>query len=278
MSDLSNYQLIDYRAWILGNSAKDGVNLRRLKAFRGREELIFEKSKPYHDRRNDPGHVEISLVFSNPISQDKGINADRRVFGPAIIMHDNGYEGFVSPEEFTEAMKTKEGERRVRLMHQVTVIKRSYGILNSMGYPPRYTAEILAIQSDHDTRFSNPISDNEKVLEDSDILWRFTIPCNLAHRQNPGKAPKNIWDYVPQNLSFQVENPVRDFLCSPEELFRYFQQEELARPNRFHISRSYDIARLEIANTLFNLFPDKARNILRMDFSSELERVVAFYE
>ncbi|MBS3074999.1 hypothetical protein J4429_00910 [Candidatus Pacearchaeota archaeon] len=276
--NLDSYQPIDYRKWILGEESRQGINLRRLNFFRGREEEFFEESEPYHDRRNDAGHVEISLFLSIPISKDPSIKANRKVFGPAIEFHDNGYEGFVSPNQFREAILTKEGEQRVRLMHQVTVIKRAYQILTSLGYPSEYNAEILAALSDHDTRFSEPISDNEKVLQDADIAWRFTIPCTIAYKYPQFKTPANLRELVPRILSFQVPNPLRDFLESPEEILRYMQQDELARPSRFHIPASYGVARVELTNTFFNLFPDKAKKLLRKDFPRELERIVASYK
>ncbi|MAE42297.1 hypothetical protein CMO93_00885 [Candidatus Woesearchaeota archaeon] len=87
---LKGYEPIDYRDWILGDEARNAVNIKRLKLLEPNEIKIFDTAAPYNDARNDPGQAELVAYFTIKLL---GYNSkgQREVAVPAAILHDIGF-------------------------------------------------------------------------------------------------------------------------------------------------------------------------------------------
>ena len=90
-----SYTPIDYSNWELGDSARNGVNIKKLDLLNPNELEILNATTPYQDQRNDPGHGELTAYFAIKLLDD--IPGTREVVVPAAILHDSGWWG-VDPD------------------------------------------------------------------------------------------------------------------------------------------------------------------------------------
>ncbi len=209
---------------------------------------------PAQDARDDPGQGEIVTYFSKKLLDY--ISGEEDVVIPAAMFHDTGYT--IDPEEFRKAFLnipenedpeiTKLKQLKIRLEHQVRGAKHAYDYLTRLGWNPQHTAEIVRIISDHDTRFFPPTS-NGSIMQDADILWRFTVPCLQSYHADK----------------------------SADELLETLTQIELSSQDRFyHDEVSRPIARLELANSLIYLHPNQAARVLEeRGYEGELARLIS---
>ena len=152
---------------------------------------IWELALPYQDKRDDPGHAEITLKFARHLAALENGNED--VIIPAIIMHDIGYSQLTKERRLKVFDKnlTPEERRKVQMEHQNESVKLAAVILEKVGYPRDLAAEILEIISQHDTR-EGFISRNEGLVRDADKLWRTSregVAASEARRKPEDEPP-----------------------------------------------------------------------------------------
>ncbi len=134
---------------------------------------IWELALPYQDKRDDPGHAEVTLSYAKRLVELESGNED--VVIPAIILHDIGYSQIPRERRMLifDRKATREERDAVRYEHQEESVKLAKDILSEVGYPADLMPEILEIISQHDTR-QGFISKNEGLVRDADKLWRFS--------------------------------------------------------------------------------------------------------
>lgn len=183
---MNKYIPLNYSNWDFKGKGKNIFPLLNPK-----EKEIWDLALPYQDKRKDMGHAEIVTYFAFKILEI--VNADRKIAIPTAILHDTGYN--VNGNEFRKILGT-EKEKEMRLEHQVRGILIANEILNQIKYPVKSALEIMKIISNHDTRILEHnglifnLTEEEKIMRDADILWRFTKPCMISY--NSGKPKKEI--------------------------------------------------------------------------------------
>lgn len=250
--DISDYQPIDYKTWILGNEARNGVNIKRLGVLRPKELELLEATKNFLDLRNDPGHTETSLYLG--IQLLKFLPGVRDVVVPAITEHDTGWYG-IDPEEYKRFVEANRGNLKVlddeanRRPHQNRGIMIAGRIFQKLGYPDeKYHLEIADIIGDHDTR-KLPTTDSGKIVRAADLLWRVTYP----------HAQIYLSKYTPQQMLQRIEDT-----CLEAE--------------KYHLGEiGAKIGRLEFANMMHFKFGDSAKDVLFPKYKEELEKILSFY-
>lgn len=205
------YTPLDYTTWILGGKGKN------IQTWASHAHLqLWNAALPFQDQRDDPGQGEFVTHFAHTLlSYEAG---DAQIVIPAAILHDIGWD--VPPAVFRVALHDPAQMHALRMRHQIVGIQRARKILEEVDYPREHWGEILAIIGDHDTRFAT-LSNNERIMRDADILWRFTMPHYTAY--------------------LQEKNPLQ---------VRAHMEEEYALPQRFYFASSRMIARTELENTL----------------------------
>ena len=177
--DLSSYQPIDYRNWVLGDEARKGVNIKRLNVLTQKEIELFDEAVHYQDQRNDPGHGE-QTVYSALKLLDY-IPGNRNITVPAAIFHDTGWYGN-DPDAWKKLceankdnLKSLDDEAN-RRPHQNRGIMVAGRIFQKLDFPDeKYHFEIADIIGDHDTR-KLPTTESGKIVRAADLLWRVTYP------------------------------------------------------------------------------------------------------
>jgi HD superfamily phosphodiesterase len=132
---------------------------------------IWELALPYQDKRDDPGHAEITTKYAGELVSLEGGNED--VIIPAIMLHDIGYSQLLKERRLQvfDQNTSKEVRLAVQMEHQSEGVKLAREILAKVDYPEELAKEILEIISQHDTR-EGFISQNEGLVRDADKLWR----------------------------------------------------------------------------------------------------------
>ncbi len=131
---------------------------------------IFEKAKPFLRTRKNLIHTQIALRYALTLLRfEKG---DEGVVIPAIILHDVGWS--VVPEHLLlTAFGPNPTNPELGKVHELEGAKIARTILEKIHYPPEKVNEIFRIIQGHDSR-KKPISQNDRVVKDSDKLWRYS--------------------------------------------------------------------------------------------------------
>lgn len=253
MVDITDYNLIDYRTWILGDLARQGANIRRLKLLSSDELRLLDATRDFLDLRNDPGHTESSLYFV--IQLLNFLPGVRDIAVPGITEHDTGFFG-IDPVEYKKFVEANRGNLLVlddevkRRPHQNRGIMIAGRIFERLGYPDeKYHQEIADIIGDHDTK-KLPTTPSGRIVRIGDLLWRTTLP----HAQ----------------IYYKNDTP-QDFLKVIEDTCLVAEREHLGEIGQ-------RIGKLEFANTVYRKFDEEAaRKVLGPNYEEELERVIRFY-
>ena len=187
------------------------------------------ETMPAQDARGDSGHGEVVTYFSSVLCSILGGNPN--IIVPAAMFHDTGYTA--GAEEFRAAVSAGT-DKILRLEHQIRGAHYARKGLIGRGLVPAHISEIQDIIMDHDTRFLSTTG-NGKIMQDADILWRFTLPQTIHY-----------WEFIKQEY---------------RTILKCMEDKEIATPNRFHFPQAEQIAKLEMVNTLFCLQPDILRTI-----------------
>ena len=247
--EFNSYIPINYGTWILGDEARKGANIKRLKLLRKKELEIWNGAIPYQDQRDDPGQGEIVTYFT--IKLLDYLPGKREVAVPAAILHDTGYYG-IDPIKWKKLVNEgdKTNNEEVRRPHQNRGCLLAGKILEKINYPEKYHYEIADIIGDHDTRYL-PATESGEIMRAADLLWRVTYPSMHA--------------YIPN--------------ASPEEW------KERMESKAFHYSPKHklggiesQIGKIELANTLYFKFKEKAKELLKSMYEYELIKIIKFYK
>jgi HD superfamily phosphodiesterase len=148
---------------------------------------IFEKAKPLLQTRKNLIHTRIALRYALKLLQSEG--GDEAVVIPAVLLHDIGWK--MVPESLhLTAFGPNQSNPKLTKVHEVEGARIAEGILKGFHYPPRKIEEICHIIRGHDTR-KRPISRNDRIVKDSDKLWRYSrkgIAIDLDRFRVPRKA------------------------------------------------------------------------------------------
>jgi len=243
-TNIGNYPPIDYTKW---DFSGQGKNIEAL--LKSKDPIfwkMFEIALPTNDTR-DIGHVEHVTRFAYILTELLGGNF--YITLADSIFHDFAFE--MTGEEWHRIVATgKANDPSNRFKHQANAALRADKILMEIDYTQKQRLEVYSHIVDHDTRYRCPADLNEKILRDSDILWRFTETVRrLYHGQ-----------------------------LSVEEFVKKLEEDELKKAGgRFYLPLAEKIARLEIVNTSFQISPHEAIKTLGDLYPDETKRIMSLY-
>lgn len=162
-------------------------------------ELIWAEAKELQDLREDEGHARAVTDFA--IALCKLLGGDERVVIPAAILHDIGYYG-MDKKVLIDLMAGKLSEehtKKIKEDHMKNGSELAREILMKLNYPQELIGEIRRIIEKHDLDIA-PESIEEKIVRDSDKLWRFSkagFNVDIKRRN----CLNSFWhDYLLKNL------------------------------------------------------------------------------
>lgn len=134
---------------------------------------VWKAAEKYlHARKNDV-HVPLSYGFARRLL-DHYAGADSEVVLLATLLHDIGWWGIDMEDIISKGFGPNMMQSEVRILHEREGVRLSREILSGLGYPEKLITEVGTIIDGHDTR-PEPKSLNDRLMRDSDKLWRFTV-------------------------------------------------------------------------------------------------------
>ena len=247
--NLETYHPIDYRLWIVGDEAREGINIQPL--LTSTERGLFREAVPFQDQRGDPGQGEMVTYFA--IMQLNYLNGNRDIVVPAAILHDTGWyncdvdswKKLVSSGGDTENEAVRRPHQNRSLMIAGMLFERVK--VNIAVFD--LNAEIADIVGDHDTR-KLPTTSNGRIMWDADMLWRVTHPCAQAYFPN----------------------------VSAQEALDRMEKTGLAMSKPHDLSEiAQQIGRVEITNTMMWRYGKHSIDLLKGKYVGELDKILSFY-
>jgi HD superfamily phosphodiesterase len=131
---------------------------------------ICRLARPFLETRDNLIHTRTAYSFARKLLAAEG--GDETVVIPAVILHDVGWKSV--PEDLQlKAFGPGVNDREINRIHEVEGARVAAEILKEVGYDPALAQEIIEIVRGHDSR-KIPLSLNDKIVKDSDKLWRFS--------------------------------------------------------------------------------------------------------
>ena len=131
---------------------------------------LRELAAPYLDTRHNDVHTDSSVEFAYKLLEMEG--GDEDIVIPAVILHDVGWK-MVSEDMQLKAFGPNAIYPDLNRVHEVEGAKIAEEILRAAGYEDGRIPEIVEIIEGHDSRLE-PLSLNDKIVKDSDKLYRYT--------------------------------------------------------------------------------------------------------
>lgn len=158
-------------------------------------EELFRLAEPYLAVRSDLPHARISHQYCLRLLKEEG--GDRRIVELAVILHDVGWSK-LTPEEIKRAfgvrVSGKEAEQLNRI-HEIEGAAIAGRLLQSLDYDQTLTEQITGMIKRHDSG-NHPESLEEKLLKDSDKLWRFSGFGFWNEIERQGLEPLELYHFL----------------------------------------------------------------------------------
>ena len=136
-------------------------------------EELFRLAEPCLTIRMDLPHARIAHQYCLRLLEEE--EGDRRIVEPAVVLHDVGWSK-LSPEQIKMAFGVRAGgeeAERLNRIHEIEGAAIARELLQSLDYDPILIEQITSMIQRHDSG-NHPESLEEKLLKDSDKLWRFS--------------------------------------------------------------------------------------------------------
>jgi len=156
---------------------------------------IYQRAKPFLNTRSNEPHVRGSYQYGLRLLKSEG--GDPGIVIPSILLHDIGWK--MIPEEDHLKMFGPLGDKNLQRVHERKGARMAARILREVGYPEKEVKVIVSIIKRHDTS-SRPRSLNEKIVKDSDRLWRFSREGFSTDWMRFKVSPKEYLSYIREKI------------------------------------------------------------------------------
>jgi hypothetical protein len=139
----------------------------------GRYDAVWREAEPYLRARKNDVHIPLSFAFALRLLSVYP-EADRDIVSLAILLHDIGWWTIDMTDIIEKGFGPNMMQSDVRFLHEREGVRLSREVLGRTGWPDQVIAAVGEIIDGHDTR-PEPRSLNDRLVRDSDKLWRFTV-------------------------------------------------------------------------------------------------------
>lgn len=139
----------------------------------GRYDAVWREAEPYLRARKNDVHIPLSFAFAQRLLSIHP-EADRDIVSLAILLHDVGWWTIDMTDIIEKGFGPNMMQSDVRFLHEREGVRLSREVLGRTGWPEHVIAAVSEIIDGHDTR-PEPRSLNDRLVRDSDKLWRFTV-------------------------------------------------------------------------------------------------------
>lgn len=160
---------------------------------------LFEMAEPYLAVRGDLLHTQVAHDYALLLMEKEG--GDKRIVEPAIILHDVGWSR-VDPEEMEGSFGLRAaGEKAAHInrLHELEGAVIARELLGELKYDASLIDQIITIVERHDSG-REPKFLEEKLVKDSDKLWRYSPIGNRIEIERQKLTPLERYKYLVRNL------------------------------------------------------------------------------
>lgn len=141
--------------------------------FGDRYDDVWRAAAPYMGARKNNIHVPLSFAFAARLVEAYP-EADADVVMLAILLHDIGWHSIDMAEIMGKVFSRRAMKSDTVVFHEKEGARLAREILEKHGWPEATVAAVCAIIDGHDTRTA-ALSLEDRLVRDSDKLWRFTV-------------------------------------------------------------------------------------------------------
>lgn len=138
-----------------------------------RYDAVWREAEPYMRARKNDIHIPLSFAFARRLLAIYP-DADEDIVSLAILLHDTGWWTIDMTDIIEKGFGPNMMQSEVRFLHEREGVRLSREVLTKTGWPEQVIAAVGEIIDGHDTR-PQPRSLNDRLVRDSDKLWRFTV-------------------------------------------------------------------------------------------------------
>lgn len=138
-----------------------------------RYDAVWREAEPYMRARKNDIHIPLSFAFARRLLAIYP-DADEDIVSLAILLHDIGWWTIDMTDIIEKGFGPNMMQSEVRFLHEREGVRLSREVLTKTGWPEQVIAAVGEIIDGHDTR-PQPRSLNDRLVRDSDKLWRFTV-------------------------------------------------------------------------------------------------------
>jgi hypothetical protein len=138
-----------------------------------RYDAVWREAEPYMRARKNDVHIPLSFAFARSLLKVYP-EAEEDIVSLAIMLHDIGWWTIDMTDIIEKGFGPDMMQSDVRFLHEREGVRLSREILERTGWPEDVIAAVGMIIDGHDTR-PEPRSLNDRLVRDSDKLWRFTV-------------------------------------------------------------------------------------------------------
>jgi HD superfamily phosphodiesterase len=158
-------------------------------------ETLFKLAEPYFAVRDDRSHAQVAHQYCLLLLEKEG--GDRRIVEPAVILHDVGWSQ-LTPEQIKGAFGVRASGEEAKQMNRIHEIEGAViagRLLETLDYDTLFIKQITGMIEHHDSG-NDPASLEEKILKDSDRLWRYSPFGFWKERERQGLSPLELYRHL----------------------------------------------------------------------------------
>ena len=139
-----------------------------------RYDPVWRAAAPYMRARKNDIHLPLSFAWAQRLL-DHYTEADRDICSLAILLHDIGWYAIDMETIINEGFRGENIlQSDVRYRHEAEGVRLGTQVLRETGWNEAVIAAVCEIIDGHDTR-REPRHLNDRVVRDSDKLWRYSV-------------------------------------------------------------------------------------------------------
>ena len=171
-----------------------------------RYDPVWREAETYLRARKNDIHIPLSFAWCQKLL-DLHPQADRDICSLAILLHDIGWHSVDQAKIIGEGFRSKNFlQSDVRYFHEKEGVRLGTQVLRATGWSDSVIDAVCEIIDGHDTR-SAPHHLNDRIMRDSDKLWRYEVTGIAVACDWFGVTPHVYVDQVEAQLpKFETEH------------------------------------------------------------------------
>jgi phosphodiesterase/alkaline phosphatase D-like protein len=134
---------------------------------------VWAAARPYMRARKNDVHIPMAYDYAQRLLAHHP-EVDGEIVSLAILLHDIGWAVVDQDAIFRDGFGADMMESEVRKAHEREGARLAREILAELAYDETIIERVAEIIDGHDTR-AHALSEEDELVKDADVLWRFSV-------------------------------------------------------------------------------------------------------